>query len=226
MGIQFILSLIGGAVAGGGLLLIMGKFAYKWYKKERITISGEIVAVASILIMTGAISAYKLAESSYHLAGDGVEYAKDSVKSVLHTGQQVIEKTLKWGTVTLLEGIGQPLHDYQKRWKEDSVESMKKIDIELLSNTEKIIGTQKKIHIIINIKNQGTKPLNLNQLFKDEMIILTDKDNNSYSLNKLNHKDSILEVGKTSQQQIEIILPKEIEIEKLSTPVKELLFLN
>jgi len=78
MGTQFILSLIGGAVAGGGLLFIAGKYSYKWYKKEPISITGEMVAIASILIMTGAISVYKLAESSYYLVEDGIN-------SVFHT---------------------------------------------------------------------------------------------------------------------------------------------
>jgi len=78
MGTQFILSLIAGAVAGGGLLLIAGRYAYKWYKKEKITISGEIITIISILVMTGAISVYKLAESSYHLAQDGVELILDT----------------------------------------------------------------------------------------------------------------------------------------------------
>ena len=73
MGTQFLLSLMGGVVAGGGLLFIAGRYAYKWYKKEPLTISGEMVAIASILILTGAISLYKLAESSYHLAQDVVQ---------------------------------------------------------------------------------------------------------------------------------------------------------
>jgi hypothetical protein len=78
MGTQFLLSLIGGAVAGVGLLFMAGKYAYKWYKKEPITISGEIVAIASILILTGAISLYKLAESSYYLAQDVIESTLNS----------------------------------------------------------------------------------------------------------------------------------------------------
>ena len=73
MGTQFLLSLVGGGVAGGGLLLIGGRYAYKWYKKEKLDINGEMVAIVSILLMTGVISAYKLAESSYHLAQDGVK---------------------------------------------------------------------------------------------------------------------------------------------------------
>jgi len=226
MGIQFILSLIGGAVAGGGLLLITGKYAYKWYKKEKITISGEIVAISSILVMTGAISAYKLAESSYHLAQDGIEYAKDGVESALHTGQQVIEKTLKWGTVTLLEGIGQPYHDYQKKWAEDSIKPIKNIEINLLSISETIIGDNKKVHILIDITNRGSTSLDLNKLFSDELIILTDKNDNAYSLKKLNYQKSTLEAGENSQREMDIILPKDIELKRLSSPVKQLLLLN
>jgi len=77
MGIQLILSLIGGGVAGLGLAFIAGKYAYKWYKKEEISITGELIAIISILIVTGIVSAYKLVESSYHIAKDGVEYIEN-----------------------------------------------------------------------------------------------------------------------------------------------------
>jgi len=226
MGTQFLLSLIGGAIAGGGLLLIAGKYAYKWYKKETITISGEIVAISSILILTGAVSAYKLAESSYHLAGEGVEYAKDGVKSALHTGQQVIEKTLKWGTVTLLEGIGQPYHDYQKKWKEDNREDVGEIEIRLVSKKQEIVGDQKRVHLVLDIKNVGSTELDLNRLFSEELVVLTDKNNNAYSLKKLNYQESIVKAGEHSQREMDIMLPKEIELQQINTPLKQLLLLE
>jgi hypothetical protein len=225
MAIQFILSLIGGAVAGGGLLLILGKYAYKWYKKAPLTITGEMVAIVSILVMTGVISAYKLAESSYHLAGDGVDYAKDGIQSVLETGQEVIEKTLKWGTVTLLEGVGQPLHDYQKKWEKDSIKPLRKVEINLLSSSEKIDGNKRKIHLLLDIINRGEVPLDVNKLFAQEIIVLTDKDGEAYSLRSVHYQDSTIETGEASKREIEIILPKEIRLQQLSSPMKNLLLL-
>jgi multisubunit Na+/H+ antiporter MnhG subunit len=74
MGTQFLLSLIGGGVAGTGLLFFIGKYAYKWYKKEPIVITGELVAIISILIVTGVVSAYELAQASYHIAKEGIHY--------------------------------------------------------------------------------------------------------------------------------------------------------
>jgi len=216
MGTQFLLSLVGGGVAGGGLLLIAGRYAYKWYKKEKIDINGEMVAIISILLMTGVISAYKLAESSYQLAQDGV-------KSALHTGQEVIEKTLKWGTVTLLEGIGQPYHDYQKKWKEDSIKPIEKMEIKLISSKEKIVNNQKEIHLIIEVTNSGTTPLNLNNLLSQELIIVTDNKNNTYSLQKLNYEKSIIESGESSLREMDIIVPKEVELYQIATPIKQLL---
>ena len=91
MGTQFLLSLIGGAVAGGGLVFILGKHAYKWYKKEEIVISGEIVAIVSILIVTGVVSAYTLVKTSYHIAKEGVEYLHDGASSAIDSGQRLIE---------------------------------------------------------------------------------------------------------------------------------------
>jgi len=212
MGTQFLLSLVGGGVAVGGLLLIAGRYAYKWYKKERFSMNGEMVAIVSILIMTGAISAYKLAESSYRLAQDGVKSA-----------QNVIEKTLKWGTVTLLEGIGQPYHDYQKKWKDDSAKPIEKMEIKLISSSQKIVNNQKEMHLIIEIKNSGTTPLNLNNLLSQELIVLTDKKNNAYSLKKLNYEKSIINAGESSLREMDIILPKEVELHQIATPIKQLL---
>ena len=216
MGTQFLLSLVGGGVAGGGLLLIGGRYAYKWYKKEKLDINGEMVAIISILLMTGVISAYKLAESSYHLAQDGV-------KSALHTGQEVIEKTLKWGTVTLLEGIGQPYHEYQKKWQEDSIKPVEKMEIKLISSSQKFVNNQKEMHLVIEVKNSGTTPLNLNNLLSQELIVLTDKNNNAYSLQKLNYKKSIINAGESSLREMDIIVPKEVQLHQIATPLKQLL---
>jgi len=72
MGTQFLLSLIGGGIAGAGLLFIIGKYAYKWYNKEPIVITGELVAIISILIVTGVVSAYELARASYDIAKEGI----------------------------------------------------------------------------------------------------------------------------------------------------------
>jgi hypothetical protein len=88
MGTQFLLSLIGGGVAGAGLLFLVGKYAYKWYKKETILITGELVTITSILIITGAISLYKFGEASYYIA-------KSGVNSTIDSGQRLIEKGLK-----------------------------------------------------------------------------------------------------------------------------------
>jgi len=223
MGTQFLLSLIGGAIAGGGLLLIAGRYAYKWYKKEKITIHGETIAIVSILLLTGALSAYKLAESSYHLAQDGVTYAKGGVKSALHTGQEVIEKTLKWGTVTLLEGVGQPYHDYQKKWREDDATPMKQVNIEVVSKSSKVIENQQIIHLVIDVTNIGDKPINLNNLLSQEYIVLTDKKNNVYSLKKLNYNNATIQAGDHALHEMEIVLPKGIELNQLATPMKQLL---
>ncbi len=74
MGIELLLSLIGGGVAGVGLLFIAGKYAYKWYKKETISITGELIAIISILIVTGAVSTYKLGEISFNIVKEVVEH--------------------------------------------------------------------------------------------------------------------------------------------------------
>ena len=219
MGTQFLLSLIGGAVAGGGLVLILGRYAYKWYKKEKLTISGEMVALASILIVTGAVSAYKLGEASYHIA-------KDGVNSALHTGQEVIEKSLRWGTVTLLEGIGQPYHDYQKKWALDTIKPIEKMDIKIISSRINEVNNEQLAHLVIEVKNSGTTPINLNNLLSQELIVLTDKNSNSYSLNTLKYKNSTIQAGETSLREMDIILPKGVKLHQLATPIKQILLDN
>jgi len=223
MGTQLLLSLITGAIAGGGLLLIIGKYAYKWYKKEKISISGEILAIALVLIITGGISAYKAIEASYSIAKDGINYTKDGINSALHTGQQVIEKSLRWGTITLLEGVGQPYHEYQKKWEQDKNNPLEKINIKVIKSNKKELHNQQSIHLTISVENRKASSINLNQLFKQNLLILTDNKNNTYSLKELNYKNGIIQAGETSEREIEIITPKGVELYNLSTPQKQLL---
>jgi len=226
MGIQLILSLIGGGVAGAGLLFIAGKYGYKWYKKETISITGELVAITSILMVTGAISAYKLVEASYHIAKNGVEYVQDGASSAIDSGQRVIEKTLKWGTVTLLEGIGQPYHDYQKKWALDAIKPVEKMDIKIISSHSNEVNNKQLVHLVIEVKNSGTTPLNLNNLLSKELIVLTDTNSNSYSLNRLKYENSIIKAGETSLREMDIIVPKGVKLHQIATPIKELLLSN
>jgi len=226
MGIQLILSLIGGGISGAGLLFIAGKYGYQWYKKETISITGELVAITSILILTGAISAYKLGEASYYIAKDGVEYVQTGASSAIDSGQRVIEKTLKWGTVTLLEGIGQPYHDYQKKWALDKSKPIEKMDIKIISSHSNEVNNEQLVHLVIEVKNIGTTPLNLNNLLSQELIVLTDTNSNSYSLNRLKYENSIIKAGETSLREMDIIVPKGVKLHQLSTPIKELLLNN
>lgn len=176
-----------------------------------------MVAIGSTLIVIGAISAYKLGEASYHIA-------KDGVNSALHTSQKVIEKTLKWGTVTILEGIGQPYHDYQKKWEKEKLTPIQDMEIKIIStSSEPIENNQKFVHVVIEVVNTGTTPLNLNNLLSQEFIVLTDKKNNTYSLNALKYQDSTIKVGKSLLRQMDIVLPKDVELHQLSTPMKQLL---
>jgi predicted nucleic acid-binding Zn-ribbon protein len=223
MGTQLLLSLIGGGVAGAGLAFLVVKYAYKWYKKEKIIISGEVVAIASILIITGAVSAYKLGEASYHIAKDGVEYVQEGASSAIDSGQQLIENTLKWGTVTLLEGIGQPYHDYQKKWEADKIKPIEEMDIKIISSRVKEVNNEQLVHLVVEVKNSGTTPLNLNNLLSEELIVLTDKNSNAYALNKLQYENSTIKAGETSLREMDIILPKGVELHQLSTPIKQLL---
>ena len=223
MGTQLLLSLMGGGVAGAGLLFIVGRYAYKWYKKEKIIISGETVAIASMLLITGMVSVYKLGEASYYIAKNGVEYVQDGANSALHSGQELIEKSLKWGTVTLLEGIGQPYHEYQKKWAEDRVNPVENMEIKIISSSAKEVNHEQLVHLVLEVKNSGTTSLNLNNLLSQEMIVLTDKNSNAYSLNRLQYKNSTIQAVETSLREMDIILPKGVELHRLSTPIKQLL---
>ena len=225
MGTQFLLSLLGGGIAGAGLLFIAGKYAYKWYKKEEIIISGEIVAIVSILLIIGAVSTYKLGEASYQIAKGGIEYVHDGANSALHSGQQIIEKSLKLGTVTLLEGIGQPYHEYQKKWAEERANPLENMEIKIISSSVKELkdaNNKQLIHLVIEVKNSGVTAFNLNNLLSQELIVLTDKNNNIYSLNTLQYEDSTIKAGETSLREMDIILPKGVQLHQLSTPIKQL----
>jgi predicted nucleic acid-binding Zn-ribbon protein len=223
MGTQFLLSLIGGGIAGAGLLFIIGKYAYKWYKKEPISITGEVVAITSILVVTGAVSAYKLGQASYHIAKDGVEYVQDGASSAIDSGQELIEKGLKWGTVTLLEGIGQPYHEYQKKWSEDKANRVQDIEIKIISSNTTEVNNEQLVHLVIEVKNSGTAPINFNNLLSQELLVLTDKESTTYSLNRLKYKNSSIKAGDFSIREMDILIPKGVQLHQLATPIKQLL---
>jgi hypothetical protein len=79
MGTQFFASFLGLGIAVGSLGFMVGFYVYKrWYKKEIIEIKGEIVTLISIFVLLGAVSGYKLAESSYFYIKKGTAALLDS----------------------------------------------------------------------------------------------------------------------------------------------------
>jgi predicted nucleic acid-binding Zn-ribbon protein len=164
-----------------------------------------------------------LGEASYHIAKDGVEYVQEGTSSAIDSGQRLIEKSLKWGTVTLLEGIGQPYHEYQQKWEADKIKPIEQMDIKIISSHVKEVNNEQLVHLVVEVKNSGTTPLNLNNLLSEELIVLTDKNSNAYALNKLQYENSTIKAGETSLREMDIVLPKGVELHQLSTPIKQLL---
>ena len=90
MGTQFFTSLAGIIISGGLLLAMGGYYAYRWYKKRPIEITGEIVMMVSTVGIVWGYSAYKLSEASLHYAKEGISYVlkgdkenKSEIKAVL-----------------------------------------------------------------------------------------------------------------------------------------------
>jgi len=77
MATNFLLSLIAGGIAGAGLLFILLKYGYKWYKKEPIYLSGELIMIISILTVTLLLSAYTLGEISLTVVKKTIHYLQD-----------------------------------------------------------------------------------------------------------------------------------------------------
>lgn len=228
MGTQFIVSLLGGSIAAGALLFIGGTYVYKWYKKDPINITGEVVAVVSIFLVMGGVSAYKLAEASYHYAVVGkdavVESVKDGTNAVLDAGQDVISGTVKYFSVAVLEGVGQTYEHFEAKWDKEQIESFKDLELRVVSVKKEMQHGKDLLHLMLEVSNVSKKSIDFNELVTHQLLLLKSK-NEAYAPLTLNGRAKSMDIpaGTTIMLQVDILVgQKEQYPTMLSTPTQQL----
>ena len=218
MGTQFFGSLLGIGIAVGSLALMAGYYGYRrWYKKETIEITGEVITLISIFVVLGAVSGYKLAESSFH-------YAKQGTKAVLHVGQEAISETVKYFAVAVLEGVGKTQDHFKGKWDKEKVENFKNLDIKVINVEKKIKYGKTALHLELHITNSGQEMINFKDLVTHQLLLLKGKKESYYpvTFNGLSDQNMIIPPTTTIEQEIDILVHDENYPTMLSTPYQEL----
>lgn len=103
---QFILSIIGLGIAGGGLGLGALYALYRWKRKNPLPFNGIVTMYISTLILLGVFSGYKFLTSSYYITKQGVGYVVDK-------GQDLVSSAISFGMVTIIDGFGKTSEHYE-----------------------------------------------------------------------------------------------------------------
>jgi len=229
MGTQFFGSLLGVGIAVGVLGLMSGYYAYKrWYKKESIEIKGEVVTIISIFVLLGAISGYKLIESSYYYAKKGTNYAMEAgeygTKAVLDAGQHAISGTIKYFSVAVLEGVGQTYDHFEKKWDKEKIKHFNDLKLEIISVDKKVQQGRAALHLILKITNVSDKAIDFEALITHQLLLLKSKNSTYYPVTfngALNHHLKI-PAGTTVEQAVDILVEDGNYPTMLATPQQQL----
>ena len=206
---QFLLSILGLGIAGGGLALLVGTALYKWYKKRTpLSLTPTITTYLSILVLLGAFSGFNLLTSSYYLA-------KAGGKAVLYAGQEFISETISFGSIAILDGVGKTYEHYENRWEKESLKDANSLRFTIVS-TKRL---DEKIQIVFNVTNDSSHMINLNDMVKDELILLKDKKNICYPLDMKDSKRVNIAGGITIQSEVTLLINRDIDILALVTPL-------
>lgn len=213
---QFLLSLLGIGIAGGSFALLVGLATYKWYKKEPIDLMTPMVTTyLSIIVVLGAVSGYHLLTSSYYLAKKGTHM-------VIDKGQDLVSSAISFGTVTILEGFGKTYDHFENKWEKESVAQVDNLKFEIISMQKIEKHIDAPIRIVFSVKNSGTKSVNLNEMIRDELILLKDERGLCYPLKISSAEQREVHSNTTLVSEVDVVLPKGILASKFVTPTQSL----
>jgi hypothetical protein len=206
---QFLLSLLGLGIAGGGLAFLVGVSLYRWYKKRiPFSLTPTITTYISILVVLGAFSGFKLLTSSYYLA-------KAGGSAVLHAGQELISDTIRFGSIAVLDGVGKTYEEYENRWEKDSLRDANSLKFHIVSAKR----VENKMQIVFNVKNNSSHMINLNKMVEDELILLKDKVGICYPLEMRDSRIINIAGGITIRSEVMLLINEDIKILSLVTPL-------
>jgi len=229
MGIQFFSSLIGVGIAIGSLLLMLGYYGYKWYKKEPIEIKGETITIATALVILGAISGYKLGESSYYYAKEGtkavIDAGKYGTKVLLDAGQSAISGTIKYFSVAVLEGVGETYNHFESKWDNEKIQQFNDLELKVLSVDKKQQNGKTSLHLALEVTNKGSKSINFKELITHQLLLLKSTKGSYYpvTFNGIVNQNMQIPPATTVIQEIDVLGEEGSSPTVLSTPHQKLL---
>ena len=229
MGTQFFGSLLGVGIAVGSLVLMTGFYAYKrWYKKEIVEIKGEIVTLISIFVLLGAVSGYKLAESSYFYAKKGTHYVveagKEGTQAVLDAGQHAISGTIKYFSVAVLEGVGKTYDHFEEKWDAKQVKNFENLELRVLSSKRNEKHGKTSLHVVLEVTNRGQETIDFKELVTHKLLLLKNKNSDYFPVTfdgTINER-MLIPPATTIEQEIDIVVHGDNYPTILATPSQQL----
>ncbi|MCK4442693.1 MAG: hypothetical protein KAU90_11860 [Sulfurovaceae bacterium] len=208
---QFILSLIGLVIAGGGLGLGALYTLYRWKKKTPFTFNAIIAIYISTLVLLGIFSGYKFLTSSYHITKKGVGYVVDK-------GQDLVSSTISFGMVTIFDSFGKTTEHYEQKWENQKINKSNRMKFSIISIKEKKDGDKPTLHITFSSKNDSNKIVSLNQMVKDELILLKDKKGLCFPLTLSDNREITIAPHSSLVSEVDVIVPDGVSIKEFVTP--------
>ena len=230
MGTQFLISLAGIIISGGALLAMGGYYAYRWYKKRPIEITGEIVMMVSAVGIVWGYSAYKLSEASLHYAKEGTSYVleagKEGVDTVLDAGQEAISETVKYFSVAVLEGVGKTYEHFEEKWDKERMEKFYALKIKILSSKKEMQNKKSSLRLTLEVTNISKESIDFRELVTHQLLLLKSKNEAYYpvTFNGGSSQNMTIPPATTVTQEIDILVHDENYPTMLSTPYQKLEF--
>lgn len=212
---QFLLSILGLAIAGGGLGLGALYALYKWKKKNPLSFNGIITMYISTLILLGAISGYSFLTSSWYLAKKGVHMVVD-------TGQEMVSSAISFGLVTIIDGFGKTSEHYEKKWEKNKLNERNNMEFKIIGLSKKSQNDNTILHITFSSKNNSEHIVKLNDLIKDELILLKDKKGLCFPLTLSNGREITIAPHASLVSEVDVVLPQGVSIQEFVTPNQQL----
>jgi len=208
---QFILSIIGLAIAGGGLGLGALYALYRWKNKRAISFNGMVVMYIASFIILGVFSGYNFLTSSYYLTKKGVNY-------VVYKGQDLVSSAISFGIVTLTDGLGKTSEHYQQKWEREKLIQSNKMEFSIIAIKEKKDGEKPMLHITFSSKNGSNKTISLNQIIRDELILLKDSKGLCFPLKLSNNRELTIAPHSSLVSEVDVVVPDGVSIKEFITP--------
>jgi len=207
----FILSVIGLALSIGALGLGALYALYRWKNKKAIAFNGLVVVYIAVFILLGAFSGYKFLTSSYYLTKQGVGYMVDK-------GQDLVSSVMSFGMVTIIDGFGKTSEHYEKKWEHQKVAQSDKMSFAIVAVGEKKDGDKPIVHITFSAKNNSNKIVSLNQMIKNELILLKDDKGLCFPLTLSENREITIAPNSSIVSEVDVVLPKGVSPRAFMTP--------